>query len=146
MFFPTNSNWSGTLDLILHEGFSWKNLLRHFLFLFTKTVDKKALSQISPNTGISPKTFWLLVWAYFPHCCKVTKPNLCRNCKLLNLNQNHPSKNVFLAKSLKIEILITSVMKMLELTTFGHLTRHVTRAGEGGRSPLPFFKNRKKLP
>ena len=46
MFFPTNSNWSGTLDLILHEGFSWKNLLRHFLFLFTKTVDKKALSQI----------------------------------------------------------------------------------------------------
>ena len=112
----------------------------------TKRPSPRFFSQISPNTGISPKTFWLLVWAYFPHCCKVTKPNLCRNCKLLNLNQNHPSKNVFLAKSLKIEILITSVMKMLELTTFGHLTRHVTRAGEGGRSPLPFFKNRKKLP
>ena len=40
--------------------------------------------------------------------------------KLLNLTEEHPSKNiVFLVKSFKIEVMITSLIEMLELPKFG---------------------------
>ena len=41
--------------------------------------------------------------------------------KLLNLNQEHPSKKWFLwANPYKIEVRITSLIEMLELPNFGH--------------------------
>ena len=43
--------------------------------------------------------------------------------KLLHLNQEHLfEKEVFLVKCSKIEIMITSIIEMLELPIFGHLT------------------------
>ena len=43
--------------------------------------------------------------------------------KLLNLNQDHPSKKaVFWPNPYKIEIMITSLIEMLELPNFGHMT------------------------
>ena len=57
-FSSTNSSCSGTQDLILDEGFSWKNLLRHFLSLFRKTVGEKVPFQIFENARVS--NFWSL--------------------------------------------------------------------------------------
>ena len=43
--------------------------------------------------------------------------------KLLNLNQGHPSRKVFiLVNTYKIEFMITSLIEMLELLDFGHMT------------------------
>ena len=43
--------------------------------------------------------------------------------KLLNLNQEHPSKKlVFLVKPYKAGVIITSLIEMLELLIFGHMT------------------------
>ena len=43
--------------------------------------------------------------------------------KLLNLNQEHPSKKWFFwCNPYKIEVMITSIIKMLELPNFGHMT------------------------
>ena len=41
----------------------------------------------------------------------------------LNLNKDHPLKNpLFLSNTYKIEVTITSLIKMLELTNFCHMT------------------------
>ena len=43
--------------------------------------------------------------------------------KLLNLNQDHSSKKWFFwSNPYKIEAMITSLMEMLELRNFGHMT------------------------
>ena len=43
--------------------------------------------------------------------------------KLLNLNQEHPSKNWFLwSNPYKIKVMITSLIVILELPNFGHMT------------------------
>ena len=42
--------------------------------------------------------------------------------KLLNLNQDHPLKKRFLRSNpYKIEVVITSLIQMLELPNFGHM-------------------------
>ena len=42
---------------------------------------------------------------------------------LLNLNQEHPSKNCFFwSNSYKIEVTITSLIEIPELPNFGHIT------------------------
>ena len=42
--------------------------------------------------------------------------------KLLNLNQEYPSKKViFWLNSYKIEVIITSLMEMLDLPSFDHM-------------------------
>ena len=44
--------------------------------------------------------------------------------KLLNLNQDYPSKKCFFWSNLyKIEVMITSFIEMLELPNFGHMTK-----------------------
>ena len=44
--------------------------------------------------------------------------------KLLNLNQDYPSKKVFFfwRNPCKIEVMITSLIEMLELLNFDHMT------------------------
>ena len=43
--------------------------------------------------------------------------------KLLNLNQDHPSKKRFFwSNPYKLEVMITSLIEMLELPNFGHMT------------------------
>ena len=42
--------------------------------------------------------------------------------KSMSLNQEHPSKEVFLAKPYKLEVMIIYLVKMIELDNFGHVT------------------------
>ena len=47
--------------------------------------------------------------------------------KLLNLNQEQPSKELlFLSNLYKIEIMVTSLKEMLELPNFGHMNNSTT--------------------
>ena len=51
------------------------------------------------------------------------KPIPSASLKLLNLNQDHPSKNQFFwSNPHKIEVMITSIMEMLVLPDFGYIT------------------------
>ena len=66
---------------------------------------KKAVYQFFPCNFYKrrnyPKNFWLLVLTLLPYLCKVSKLYLSASPKLLDLNQEHPSKKlVFLIKSL----------------------------------------------
>ena len=46
--------------------------------------------------------------------------------KLVNLNQDNASKkSVFLAKSLKIKVMITFLIEMLELPSFGNMNTSI---------------------
>ena len=46
--------------------------------------------------------------------------------KLLDLNRDHPSKKQFFwSNPYKIEVMITSVIQMLELPNFGHMTTSI---------------------
>ena len=75
------------------------------------------------KVGISPKNFWLLISTLLTHLCKISRPYVSASPKLLNLNQEHPSKNVFFwSNPYKIEIMLTSLIEILELLNFGHMT------------------------
>ena len=46
--------------------------------------------------------------------------------KLLNLNQDHPSKKQFFwSNPYKIEVMITFLIEMLQLPNFGHMTTSI---------------------
>ena len=79
-------------------------------------------SETSPNTGISPQNFLICSFDPFIALLQNIKAIPSTSCKLLNLNQDHPSKNSFQVKSLKIQILLSSLMEMLELPNFCHMT------------------------
>ena len=47
--------------------------------------------------------------------------------KLLSLNQDHPSKKWFFwSNPYKIEVMVTSLIEMLDLPNFGHMTTLTT--------------------
>ena len=47
--------------------------------------------------------------------------------KLLSLNQDHPSKKCFFwSNPYKIEVMVTSLIEMLDLPNFGHMTTLTT--------------------
>ena len=77
----------------------------------------------STNVGISPHNF--LVFSFNPFATLVQNfkatPNA--NPKLLNLNQDDPSKKwVFWSNPYKIDVMVTSLIEMLQLPNFGHMT------------------------
>ena len=52
--------------------------------------------------------------------------------KLLNLNQEHPSKNWFFwSNPYKLEIIITSLIEMPELPNFDHMTKYTVQFESG---------------
>ena len=71
----------------------------------------------STNVGNSPKNF--LTATLVSNFKIITSASL----KLLTLNQDHPLKKCFSwSNSYKIEVMITSLIEMVELTNFGHMT------------------------
>ena len=63
------------------------------------------------DVGISPKNFLTFSFDPFAKLVLLT---------LLNLNQHYPSKKWFFWS--RIHVMISSLIKILELSTFGHLT------------------------
>ena len=77
----------------------------------------------SINIGVRPQKFLTFSFKSFTTFVKNVKfvPSTCH--KLLKLNQDHPSKEVvFLVKSYKIDVMITSVREMTKLPNFGCMT------------------------
>ena len=59
----------------------------------------------------------------FATLVKISKAVPSASPKLLNLNQDYPSKKWFFwSNRHKIEVMITSLIEMLELPNFGHMT------------------------
>ena len=79
--------------------------------------------QTFTNVGISPQNFLTFSFNPFDRLVQNFKFVPCASPKLLNLNQNHPSKKPFFWSSpYKIEVMITSLIQMLALQNFGHMT------------------------
>ena len=77
----------------------------------------------STNVRASPKIFLPFTFCPFATLMLNFKVISSTSPKLLNLNQDHPSKRVFFWSSpCKIEVMITSLIEMLELPYFGRLT------------------------
>ena len=75
----------------------------------------------SINVEISPKNFLTFSFNTFDRLSASISP------KLLNLNQDHPSKMCFFWSNLyKNDVTITSLIQMLELPNFGHMTISIT--------------------
>ena len=77
----------------------------------------------STSIGISPRTF--LTFSLHPFVTLVWNFKAIPGFspRLLNLNQEHPLKKlVFRSNPYKIKVTITSLIEMLELPNFGHLT------------------------
>ena len=76
---------------------------------------------ISTNIEISPQNFLTFIFNPFVILVQHFKGIPSVSPKLLNLNQEHPSKKWFFwSNPYKIEIMITL---MLELLNFGHITK-----------------------
>ena len=80
-------------------------------------------SVTSANVGISPQS--VLTFSFDPFATLVQnfKVEPISSPKLLNLNQDYPSKKGFYWSNLyKIELMMTSLTEMLELPNFSHMT------------------------
>ena len=87
----------------------------YFLLTLLRMEGKKATpTRFSPvtstNVGISSQNFLTFSFnPFFP--------------KLMNLNQHHPAKKVvFWSNPYQIEVMITSLIEVLEVPNFGHIT------------------------
>ena len=69
----------------------------------------------STNVGIIPQNFQIFGFNPFATLVKNFKFVPSASQKLLNLNQDHPSNPY------KIEVAITSLIEMLQLTNFGYM-------------------------
>ena len=78
----------------------------------------------STSVKISLKNFQNFSFNSFSTLVETFKPIPSASSKLLNLNQGHSSKKnvVFLIKPYKNEITITSLIEMIELSEFAHMT------------------------
>ena len=74
----------------------------------------------SIKVGISPKNF--LTFSFNPFGGQNLKVVSSVSLKLLSLNQECPQKIAFWSIPYKIEVLITSLIVMLQLPYFGHRT------------------------
>ena len=74
----------------------------------------------STNVGISPKTFLAFTFHLFTRLVQSFMCIPSASPKLLNLNQDQPSKKEFFwSNPYKIDVMITSLIEMLE---FCHMT------------------------
>ena len=83
-----------------------------------------SFSPVTPtNVGFGPKNF--LTFSFNPFATLVQNFKFVPSAspKLLNLNQDHPSKKRFFwSNPYKIEVMITTLIQMLELPNFGYMT------------------------
>ena len=77
----------------------------------------------STNVGISHQNFLAFRLNTFVTLVQNFKAIPSASPKLLNLNQDHPSKKSFFwSNHYKIEVMITFLVEHLELANFGHMT------------------------
>ena len=68
--------------------------------------------QLLQTQELADKTFWLLVSILSPHLCKISRPYLV---PILDYE-------TFWSNPYKVEVIITSLIEMLQLPNFGHMT------------------------
>ena len=79
-------------------------------------------SVTSTNVGFRPKNFLTFSFNPFSPQLQNFKFAPSASLKLLNLNQDYPSKKWFFwSNPYKIEVMITSLKETLELSIFGHM-------------------------
>ena len=88
------------------------------------------LTSFSPvttkNVGLSPQNFLTFSFNPFATLLQSFKVIPSASPKLLNLNQDHPSKKWFFwSNPYKIDVMVTSLIEMLELPNFGHMTTSI---------------------
>ena len=78
------------------------------------------------NVGIRTQNFLTLSFNPFSRLVQNFKFVSSACPKLLNLNQDHPSKKRFFwSNPYKVEVMITSLIQMLELPNFRHMTTSI---------------------
>ena len=77
----------------------------------------------SANVGFGPQNLLTFCFNSFATLVQNFKFVPSASPKLLNLNQDHPSKKRFFwSNPYKIEVMITILIEMLQLPNFGHIT------------------------
>ena len=80
----------------------------------------------STNVGTRPQNFLTFSFDPFDKLVSNFKFVPSASPKLLNLNQDQPSKKCFFwSNPYKIEVMITSLTQMLESPNFGHMTTSI---------------------
>ena len=80
-------------------------------------------SVTSTNVGFRPKNFLTFSFNPFSPQLQNFKFAPSASLKLLNLNQDYPSKKWFFwSNPYKVEVMITFLIEMLQLPNFGHMT------------------------
>ena len=81
----------------------------------------------STNVGFGPQNFLTFSLKLFATLVQKFKFVPSASPKLLNLNQDHPSKKAicFWSNPYKIEVLISFLIEMLQLPNFGHMTTSI---------------------
>ena len=80
----------------------------------------------STNVRISPKTFQLLVLTFLPHWCKISRLYLVPVPDYwIWTKTTRKKKWFFWSNPYKIEGTITSLIEVLELPNFGHMTTFI---------------------
>ena len=90
-----------------------------------KKAKQKALTSFchvtSANVGSRPpKTFWLLVSTPLPHFCKISRPYLVP--WTMSTPQKKKKKRFLWSNPYKIKVMITSLIVVLDLPNFGHMS------------------------
>ena len=71
---------------------------------------------------LAPKTFWFLVLTLLPHCHKIPRLYFVSVPNYWTWTKTIPQKKVFFwSNPYKIEVMISSLIEMLELPNFGHM-------------------------
>ena len=79
--------------------------------------------QLLHTYELAHKTFWILVLTLLPHCCKIWRPYLVPVPNYWTWTKATSQKRLFFwSNSYKIGVMITSLIEILELPNFGHMT------------------------
>ena len=95
------------------------------LYIFgppAKSLPPTSFSVVTPtNVKIRPKIFWLLVSTFLPLLCKISRSYLKPVRNYWTWTNSTPQKNWFCRwNPFKIEVMITSVIKMLVTKFWSH--------------------------
>ena len=82
----------------------------------------------SSNVGISHQSSLTLFLTLLPHRCKISKPYLVPVSNYWTWTKTTPQKKWFFwSNPCKIEVMITSLIELLELSNFDHMTTSTTK-------------------
>ena len=109
---------------LLFSGDQYFSLTNNFTRLILTPTKNFYFPVTSTNVGFSPQNFLTFTFNLFATLVHNLKFVPSASPKLLNLNQYHPSKKRFFwSNPYKIEVMITFLIEVLELTNFGHMIK-----------------------